>query len=112
MPNMSPITMFGEGGARLNQKHHLEMTEEEKALVARCDGIKHDHVCKNPVFRCTACGNYGCDQEVADKCAAQGFKNGKCLHCGATGTCIPVMKKELAGYKLAWDKEVELARKK
>ena len=78
------------------------MTEEEKALVAKCDGIKHEHPCKNPIFRCSSCGNYGCAQEVADKC----------LQCGEIGTRIPVMKKELADFKEAWDKEVELARKK
>ena len=95
----------------MNQKRHLEMTEEEKARVARCDGIKHEQKCKNPVFRCSECGNYGCDQVVPDKCPAQGFKNGKCLHCGALETRIPVMEDELAEFKEAWDKEVELAGK-
>lgn len=88
------------------------MTEDEKAHVAKCAGIKHEHPCKNPVFRCSDCGNYGCAQEVADKCSEQGFKNDKCLHCGLEGTRIPVMEKELAAFKEAWDKEVELAKGK
>ena len=112
MPELSRYNQIWRRGGRLNQKRHLEMTEEEKALVAKCDGIKHEHPCKNPVFRCSSCGNYGCAQEVADKCPAQGFKNDKCLHCGELGTRIPVMKKELADFKEAWDKEVELAGKK
>ena len=111
MPTSS-FNMVWRRGGRLNQKRHVDMTEEEKAQVAKCDGIKHEHPCKNPVFRCSECGNYGCAQEVADKCPAQGFKNDKCLHCGAMGTRIPVMKKELEDFKIAWDKEVELAKKK
>lgn len=83
------------------------MTEEEKEKVARCTGIKAEHPCKNPVFRCTECGNYGCDQEVIDKCTAQGFKNDKCLNCGAVGTRMPVMEDELAQYVEAWEKAQE-----
>ena len=96
----------------MNQKRHLEMTEEEKARVAKCDGIKHEHPCKNPVFRCSACGNYGCAQEVVDKCTIQGFKNDKCLHCGEIGTRIPVMENELDDFKIAWEREIELTGKK
>jgi len=95
----------------LNQKRHYEMTEEEKARVARCDGTKHEHKCKDPIFRCSECGNYGCDQVVSDKCSIQGFKNGKCLHCGAMETRIPVMVDELAKFMEDWEKEVELADK-
>jgi hypothetical protein len=51
-------------GGKLNQKRHIELTEEEKANIAECDGIKHEHKCKNPIFRCSKCGNYGCAQEV------------------------------------------------
>jgi hypothetical protein len=36
-------------GGKLNQKRHIELTEEEKAKVAECDGIKHEHKCKNPI---------------------------------------------------------------
>lgn len=71
------------------------MPEEEKANVARYSGKKTKHHCKNPVFRCTECGNYGCAQEVSDKCTAQGFKNNMCLNCGVTDSRIPVMKGEL-----------------
>lgn len=95
---------------KLNQKRHVDMTEEEKARVAKCDGIKHEHKCKNPVFRCTECGNYGCAQEMENKCTKQGFKNDKCLQCGEVGTRLPVMEDELAKFVEAWDKEVELSR--
>jgi len=89
---------------RLNQKRHLEMNEEEKENVATCTGEKAGHICKNPIFRCSECGNYGCAQEVAEKCTAQGFKNDKCLHCGAVGTRIPIMKEELAEFVEEWEK--------
>lgn len=92
-------------GGKLNQKRHLDLTEEEKLNIAECDGIKHDHKCKNPIFRCSKCGNYGCAQEVTEKCTNQGFKNDLCLNCGATGTRIPVMKDELAAYMVAWEEQ-------
>lgn len=92
-------------GGKLNQKRHIELTEQEKANIAECDGIKHEHKCKNPTFRCSKCGNYGCSQEVPDKCTKQGFKNDICLNCGATGTRIPVMKDELAAFVEAWEKQ-------
>jgi hypothetical protein len=103
---------FWYRGGRLNQKRHVDMTEEEKAHIAKCEGIKSDHPCKNPVFRCAECGNYGCAQKVADKCSEQGFKNDKCLYCGSIGTRIPLMEEELINYKLAWQKEVELSKQK
>lgn len=90
----------------INQKYFTDLTEEEKAKVTRCDGIKSSHPCKNPVFRCSECGNYGCDQELADKCTKQGFKNDKCLNCGMTGTKIPVMKEDLEKFIAEWEKEV------
>ncbi|WP_373481438.1 hypothetical protein [Acetobacterium sp.] len=90
----------------MNQKRHMDMTAEEKANIATCTGKKDEHPCKNPVFRCLECGNYGCDQEILDKCTEQGFKNGKCLHCGATSTRIPVMKDEMAEFIAQWEKEV------
>lgn len=107
MPEIPPNNTSWKRGMRLNQKRHFEMTEEEKEKVARCTGIKAEHPCKNPVFRCTECGNYGCDQEVIDKCTAQGFKNDKCLNCGAVGTRMPVMEDELAQYVEAWEKAQE-----
>jgi len=84
----------------------MDMSPEEKANIATCTGTKDSHPCKNPIFRCDACGNYGCDQEVLDKCTEQGFKNDKCLHCGSVGTRIPLMKQEMAEYITAWEKEV------
>lgn len=106
----SPFVEIWRRGGRLNQKRHVDMTEEEKAHVAKCTGIKHGHPCKNPMFRCSKCGNYGCAQEVADKCPAQGFKNDKCLNCGVTGSRIPIMEKELEEFIIAWDKQVALVK--
>nr|WP_300090895.1 hypothetical protein [Sedimentibacter sp.] len=103
MPEVSPNNKFWFRGGKLNQKRHIEMTEEEKAHVAICDGIKSGHPCKNPVFRCTECGNYGCDQNVADKCTKQGFKNDKCLNCGAQGNRVPIMADELDKYVSEWE---------
>ena len=91
-------------GGRLNQKRHIDMTEDEKENVASCPGQKAGHLCKNPVFRCTECGNYGCAQEVTEKCSEQGFKNDKCLNCGATGTRVPIMKDEFADFIAEWRK--------
>lgn len=102
--------MWNRGG-KLNQRRHFELTEEEKANVALCKGLKGGHPCKNPIFRCTECGNYGCAQIIDEKCTDQGFKNDKCLQCGATGNRIPVMEKELAALIAEWDKEIELSRK-
>jgi hypothetical protein len=113
MPKMTPDnqnqkpsnkTIFWPRGGRLNQKRHVDMTEEEKANIAGCPGEKAGHPCKNPVFRCPECGNYGCAQEVPDKCTAQGFKNDKCLHCGTVGSRIPVMENEYAKYIAEWKK--------
>ena len=104
MPEVFRNNELWHRGGKLNQKRHLEMTEEEKANVAKCTGIKKDHVCKNPMFRCSECGNYGCDQEVAEKCTDQGFKNDICLQCGSTGTRIPIMKEELEKFKAEWEK--------
>ena len=98
MPEVSPNNKRWLRGGRLNQKRHFEMTEDEKLNVASCLGEKDNHICKNPVFRCTQCGNYGCDQEFIDKCSEQGFKNDKCLYCSRIGTRIPVMKEEYAKY--------------
>lgn len=91
-------------GGHLNQIRHIVMSEEEKAHIARCSGKKAKHPCKNPVFRCITCGNYGCAQEVTDKCTAQGFKNNMCLNCGMTGSRIPVMKEELDKFIAEWVK--------
>jgi len=79
MPEVFDNNKLWERGGKLNQKRHFELTEDEKANVALCKGNKNNHPCKNPIFRCLKCGNYGCDQIVADKCDAQAFKNDKCL---------------------------------
>lgn len=84
----------------------IELTETEKAKVVTCTGDKDGHLCKNPVFKCSDCGNYGCDQEFAEKCSAQGFKNDKCLHCGGTGTRQPIFKGELEAVIAQWEQEV------
>ncbi len=97
---------FWMRNAHINQKHFVDLTSAEKDRIARCDGKKDSHPCKNPVFRCTECGNYGCDQIVADKCSKQGFKNGKCLQCGAAGHLVPVMEDELAKFIAEWEVEV------
>lgn len=106
MPKVNPNNKFWMRGGQLQQKRYIDMTEEEKANVARCKGIKDSHPCKKPIYGCSECGNYGCDNEVVDKCTWQGFKNDKCLHCGSTGTRIPVMEKDLAKYIEEWEKEV------
>lgn|SRR5665647_2027124 len=106
MPKVNPNNEFWMRGGHLNSKRHFEMTDKEKANVVSCRGIKHSHPCKNPVFRCEECGNYGCDQEVTEKCTAQGFKNDKCLHCGVTGSRIPIMKEEFEKFVAEWNKEV------
>ena len=106
MPKVNPNNKFWPRGGNHNQKRYIEMTEEEKAHVVRCRGIKDTHPCKNPVFRCAECGNYGCDQEVLDKCSEQGFKNDKCLHCGVLGSRIPIMEKEFEKFVSEWDKEM------
>jgi hypothetical protein len=105
MPEINNNSKFWFRGGKLNQKRHFELSETEKANIALCKGIKNGHPCKNPIFRCSECGNYGCDQEVADKCDAQAFKNGKCLQCGAVGSQIPVMKDELEKYVAEWEKK-------
>lgn len=94
--------IFWVRGGQLNQKQHLDLSDEEKANIARCTGEKQKHPCKNPIFRCSECGNYGCAQEVPNKCSAQGFKNDICLNCGVTGSRIPVMEKELAKFIAEW----------
>lgn len=106
MPKVFPNNKRWERNGRLNQMRHIDMTEEEKLNVATCDGIKLQHPCNNPVFRCSECGNYGCAQEVAEKCSKQGFKNDKCLHCGAMNSRIPVMKEDLDLFVSEWEKEI------
>lgn len=108
MPRVFPNNKYWLRGGHMNQKRHIDMTEEEKARVAKCTGKKAGHVCKNPLFRCTECGNYGCAQETLDVCTDQGFKNDKCLHCGATGTRMPIMEKELAEFVEKFQTEVPI----
>jgi len=106
MAKIPPNNKLSLKGDNPTPKRHIEMTEEEKAKVVTCTGIKDGHPCKNPMFGCSDCGNYGCDQDFAEKCSAQGFKNDKCLHCGETGTRVPIMKGELEKYIAEWEKEV------
>ena len=110
MPKVFPNSKFWLRGGHMNQKRHLDMTEKEKANVVGCIGIKEGHPCKNPVFRCTECGNYGCDQGFSDKCSEQGFKNDKCLHCGTMGSRIPIMKEEFSEFIADWEKEVPVIK--
>lgn len=106
MTRVNPSNKFWMRAGHMNQKRLIDLSEEEKANIARCRGDKDSHPCKNPIFRCSECGNYGCDQEVIEKCSAQGFKNDKCLHCGVTGSRIPVMQKDLDRFIAEWEKEV------
>ena len=106
MPEVLGHNELYRRGGRLNQKRHIEMTTEEKENVAKCHGEKDSHPCKNPVFRCAKCANYGCAQTMAEKCTEQGFKNDKCLNCGTTGSRIPVMKDEFDKVAAKWDKQV------
>ncbi len=95
--------LFKRGG-QLNQKLHVDMTDDEKANIQLCPGDKNHHPCKNPVFRCTECGNYGCSQVMPEKCSDQGFKNDRCLHCGSSNNLLPVMKDEFAKLIEEWEK--------
>lgn len=106
MPEVFTNNKHWMRGGHLNQKRHLELSEDEKDNIAKCQGIKDNHPCKNPVFRCSECGNYGCDQEVIDKCSEQGFKNDKCLNCGVTDSRIPVLKNEIEKFIAEWNNEV------
>lgn len=106
IPKISPENQRWFRMGKLNEKHHIDMTEEEKANIALCTGTKHTHPCKNPMFRCTVCGNYGCSQVEADKCTDQAFKNDKCLQCGAQGDRVPLMKDEVDEYVAKWNEEV------
>ena len=103
MPEIFSNNQYWTRGGKLNQKRHIEMTEEEKEAVVKCDGIKSSHPCKNPTFKCKECGNYGCAQEVLDKCTKQGFKNDKCLQCGKVGSRVPVMEDQYDKVKNDWE---------
>jgi hypothetical protein len=105
MPEVYANNKLWQRGGRLNQKRSIDLTEKEKENIAKCKGIKSSHPCKNPVFRCSVCGNYGCAQEVAEKCTEQGFKNDKCINCGAVDARIPVMENELAHFIEEWEKQ-------
>jgi len=110
MPKVVPNNKFWMRGGHLNEKRHIDMTDEEKANVVSCRGIKDTHPCKNPVFRCAECGNYGCDQQVIEKCSDQGFKNGKCLHCSVMGSRIPIMVKEFEKFIAEWENEIPVIK--
>ena len=110
MPKVFPNNQYWLRGGQMNQKRHIDMTPEEKVNVASCRGNKEEHTCKNPVFRCSECGYYGCDQEFVDKCSEQGFKNDKCLNCGSTVTRIPIMKDDFAKFVAEWVEEVPVVK--
>ncbi|HWQ89177.1 MAG TPA: hypothetical protein VN374_04300 [Desulfitobacteriaceae bacterium] len=78
------------GNGHLSHKRHVDMTEEEIALIAQCTGEILGKPCRNHVYRCSVCGNYGCMQELIELCTEQGFNKDECLNCGATGSQIPV----------------------
>lgn len=106
MPEISNMNqLWHRGGNIPNQKRHIHLSEAEKSNVALCKGTKQFHPCKNPIFRCSNCGNYGCIQDDLGKCDAQGFKNNKCLHCGTIDSMIPVMKEDLDHFIEEWEKE-------
>lgn len=93
---------------RVDKHIHLnatELSEAELAKVGRCIGVKEKHPCKNIMFVCLKCGNYGCDQLDIDKCSEQAFKNSRCLHCGSLDNMSPIMADELEKYKQEWDKD-------
>jgi len=75
---------------RMNHKRFVEMEEEEIALIPRCTGEISGQPCRNHVFRCTVCGNYGCMHEMAEICSEQGFAKEACLNCGAADTYVPI----------------------
>ena len=105
MPEVNPMNKLWHRGGKLNEKHHFELTDEEREHIAKCDGIKAGHLCKNPMFRCEECGNYGCTQEVADKCTKQGFKEDKCLNCSALDSYVPLLLDDLDKFIEEWEKK-------
>lgn len=88
------------------RKHEADMTEEEKKNAASCRGMKQTHICKNPVYLCTECGNYGCNQNDIDVCTEQGFKNDKCMNCRVVGKIALIMESEYDEIRAEWEKEV------
>jgi len=105
---MTNVSSSGRKFLRIDKHIHknaAELTEAELAMVARCTGIKEKHPCKNMMFVCLKCGNYGCDQADIDKCSEQAFKNSKCLHCGSVDTMSHLMADKLEQYKQDWDKD-------
>lgn len=102
MPEVSSNSKFWLRGGKQSQKRHVAMSEETKQHTVKCTGIKKDHPCKNPVFRCGNCGNLGCAQIVLDKCSRQGFKNDICLNCGTKGHRTPVPEEECDAYMKHW----------
>lgn len=99
------IESWRRGGGRIPSKQRVVMTEEQKQNVARCQGTKSEHLCKNPIFRCDACGNYGCVQDFVNKCSEQAFRNDICLHCGLKDTAVPVMMDEYEQVVADWDEK-------
>lgn len=60
--------------------------------MASCNGTftnwQGSHECGAPLYRCSKCGNIGCDQDgESNKCTNQAFKPaGYCRKCSALGT--------------------------
>ncbi len=92
-------------GGRRKDKSHVEMTAQEKEGAATCRGEKDKHLCKNPVFVCKECANYGCSQTTVEKCSEQGFKNDKCLNCGTKNNRVLVMEEEYDEIAANWEKQ-------
>ena len=105
MPEIHSASKFWLRGGKMSQKRPIEMAAEAKQQVVKCTGFKKEHPCKNPVFRCKKCGNYGCSQIVPDKCSRQGFKNDICLVCGTRDNRVPVTEQELEQYQNYWQEK-------
>lgn len=110
MPEIFKGTKFWlrQGKQSPTQNKHMDMSKEARENALHCKGIKQSHPCKNPVYKCSHCGNYGCSQIVLEKCSRQGFKNDTCLSCGTQGHIIPVPEAEMDAYQKFWqEKETE-----
>lgn len=63
-------------------------------MTTRCDGVRKGASlrCNGSLYRCSACGETGCEQNKPGICTNQLFDvNEKCAKCGAIG------KRELVG---------------
>lgn len=60
--------------------------------MSTCNGKRNGIRCGMFVFKCTNCGNSGCEQGVPNHCTQQQFKSSVCRTCSKMGT-----KKQLVG---------------